>query len=71
MGEKFANVKEQINNRIIPELESDLDKVNDSTVRNALRKLKPGKSDDFFQFNSNCFINAPDSLIIHVTQIFK
>ena len=48
MGEKFANVKEQINNRIIPELESDLDKVKDSTVRNALRKLKPGKSDDFF-----------------------
>jgi len=71
LGEEFKNVNEQINNRIIPELESDLDKVNNSTVRAALRKLKPGKSDAFFQFNSDCFINAPDSLINHVTQLFK
>ena len=41
-------MNDQINIRIIPELESDLDKVNNSTVRVALRKLKPGKSDAFF-----------------------
>ena len=34
---EFKNVNEQINNRIIPELESDLDKVTNSTVRAALR----------------------------------
>ena len=41
-------MNDQINNRIIPELESDLDKVNNSTVRVPLRKLKPGESDAFF-----------------------
>ena len=46
-------MNEQINNRIIPELKSDLDNVNNSTVRAALRKLKPGKSDAFFSLTPN------------------
>ena len=60
-----------INERINSNLFLDLDGVNERTVCDALRKLKPGKSDVYFDCNSNCFINAPDTLIEHVTHLFK
>ena len=61
----------QKNERINSDPLLDLDSVNIQTVRDALRKLKPRKSDVYFGYNSNCFINAPDTLREHVTHLFK
>ena len=37
----------------------------------ALTKLKSGKSDPTFSFNSDCLINLCNDLIKHVTILFK
>ena len=36
-----------------------------------LQKLKSGKSDGIFDFNSDCLINSSDELIFALTDLFK
>ena len=50
---------------------SDISRVNESVVREALKKMKAGKSDTLYDFSSDCLINGPDSLIPHLTNLFK
>ena len=45
--------------------------MNHQTVKDALMKLKSGKSDVMFQFGSDCLINGTNSLIYHVITLFK
>ena len=45
--------------------------MNFNSVKLALNKLKSGKSDVSYDFNSDCLTYAPDSLIEHVTHLFK
>ena len=71
LGEEFEAVKqgveEQVDRRLLPHL----DKVNHSSVKAALEKLKSSKSDALFDFNSDCLINASTELIHDMTTLFK
>ena len=67
----FNEINQLINSKINQNLNVDLEKVNNDTVRAALRKLKTGKSDSSYSFTSDCLLNAGDELISHVTSLFK
>ena len=71
LGEEFARVQESIVLQVDPSLLGELDRVNEKTVFEALTKLKSGKSDPTFSFNSDCLLNSCDDLIKHVTILFK
>lgn len=70
-GPEFQEVMDTIEGKIDYQLNSDLDRVTETTVRDALSKLKAGKSDAYFEFNSDCVINCTDKLINQVTLLFK
>jgi len=71
LGEEFAQVQESIALQVDPSLLGELDRVNEKIVFEALTKLKSGKSDPTFSFNSDCLLNSCDDLIKHVTILFK
>ena len=71
LGEEFRAVQESIDLQVDPSLLGDLDRVNEDAVLQALHKLKNGKSDPLFSFNSDCLINSGQELLSHVTQLFK
>ena len=71
LGEEFQRINEEINLQVNQGLQVDLDRVNSETVRAALDKLKTGKSDVQFSFNSDCLINSSSVLIEHMTQLFR
>ena len=53
---------------------SDMEKVQSITpqlIKEATGKLKPGKSDPVYNFSSDCFKNADDSLFKHLSYILK
>ena len=71
LGEEFARVQGSIVLQVDPSLLGELDRVNEKIVFEALTKLKSGKSDPTFSFNSDCLSNSCDDLIKHVTILFK
>ena len=50
---------------------ADVNRIDETIVREAIGKLKAGKSDALFDFSSDCLINAPPELITHLTHMLK
>ena len=48
-----------------------LEKVNETLVKRALKTMKSCKRDSIFDSVSDCFINGPDKLIMHLTNLVK
>jgi len=71
LGEEFVKVNDDINNLGNQELLLDVERVNTVNVRLALERLKSGKSDVTYSFNSDCLLKTSDVLIQHVTTLFK
>jgi hypothetical protein len=55
-------VKELTESRVTSSSLKDVLQVTPSVVKEAVKKLKPGKSDPVFSFSSDCFKHCPDSL---------
>ena len=49
----------------------DVLRVTPSVVKEATKKLKPGKSDPVFSFGSDCFKNSPDVLFVNLANILQ
>ena len=71
LGPEFVETNQRIENSINRDQQSLLDSVNHQTVKEALHKLKAGKSDATYGFNSDCLINASDNLIDHAVNLFR
>ena len=71
LGEQFRAVQQSIDSQIDHNQLGDLDQVNEDAVLEALHKLKHGKSDPLFSFNSDCLLNSGKELLAHVTELFK
>ena len=63
LDENFENLSDEINSRVDQMSMGDVDRINDNLVREALKKMKAGKSDSLFDFGSDCIVNGTDSLI--------
>ena len=84
--EQFANVYEELYNSVDDEagleqlyirLEeagisaSDVDNITPEVVKEAVGKLKSGKTDVSGQFHSDTLLHAPDTLFVALSQLFK
>ena len=50
---------------------ADVERVTPEIVKQAVRKLKPGKSDPVFSFSTDCFKNATDPLFVMLSTIIQ
>ena len=64
-------MKNYLNNNVDDEDLIEVDRVTPELVREALKKMKSSKSDVLFDFNSDCLINAPEILHIHLANLFR
>ena len=46
-------------------------KITPLVIKKAVKMLKPSKSDVIGYYTSDVFINAPDSLFVHLSAIFQ
>ena len=63
LGDAFENLTKSINDKAIEESMEEIDKVTPGLVREALKRMKSGKSDVLYEFNSDCLLNAPEVLL--------
>ena len=49
----------------------DLERVTEAVVKQALSKMKAGKSDGLYDFSSDCLLNGPPSLLAHLTSLIR
>ena len=71
LGADFENLSRLINNNISNDDMEDIDAINPELIREALKKMKSGKNDVLFEFNSDCMLNAPDILHTHLANLFR
>ena len=71
LGDDFDSLHDDIKNSVNSDNLNDIDRVSEAVVKEALGKLKAGKSDALFDFSSDCLINGPPQLITHLTQMLK
>ena len=71
LGLEFDKLKKSVESSVGEADLADIDVVNKELVREALKKMKGGKSDVTFDFNSDCLINAPDNLLEHLANLFR
>ena len=51
--------------------ESVLAKINNNLISTALKKMKPGKRDSIFDSTSDCYLNGPENLTVHLTNLIR
>ena len=70
-GVELEEVCSFIDSNINGECLIQLEKVNETLVKRALKSMKSCKRDSIFDTVSDCFINGPDKLIMHLTNLVK
>ena len=50
---------------------AEVEKVSPDLVKEAIKHIKPDKSDPMYDFTSDCLKNAPDELFIHLSNIIQ
>ena len=71
LGQEFEELREDLENQIAPDSLIDVFRVDDDVVKLALGKMKSGKSDGQYSFNSDCLINGPPELIRSIVNMFR
>ena len=69
--DELLKVAEKIETKIGDESLKEVDKVTPDLVKEAVKHIKPNKSDPVCDFSSDCLRNAPDSLFLHLSVIIK
>ena len=70
-GRKLMNVQAAVEAKVDSMSLSDVVKVTPDIVKQAVHKLKSGKSDPVFSFSSDCFKNAPDILYAKLANLLQ
>ena len=71
LGDKFENLRNSINDDITEDSLKDVNRVNNDLIKQALAKMKDGKSDVLFDFTSDLLMNGPPELTIHIVNMFR
>ena len=70
-GSELDNVRDSIEIKITGDSVTQLDRVNEDAVRDALKVMKANKQDGVFNIVSDCMINGPPELVTHLTKLLK
>ena len=71
LGEKLDLISQGLENEIGPHSLSQLDRIDEKLMREALSKMKGNKRDAIFDTISDCYINGPPELISHLTTLMR
>ena len=71
LDDEFEELSEEIKSKIDQSDHTVIEKVNDNLIKEALKRMKAGKSDSLYDYSSECFINGPDLLIPHLINLVK
>ena len=69
--EKIEELRRNIEGRISQDDVNEIDKINSSTIKEALERIKSNKSDPLYDFSSDFLKNAPDILHEHLAVVIK
>jgi len=68
---EVGNILNKINENICHDGLADVKKITTSIVKEAVGHLNSGNTDPVYDFNSDCFKNAPDILFQHLAHILQ
>ena len=69
--EEVSQIKDNLENCIDEESLIELAKINSSSIKEALKRIKPNKTDPICNFSSDFLKNGPDILIYHLEVMIK
>ena len=69
--EDLIDVAKILDSKISNKCVDEVEKVTPDLIKEAVKRVKPNKSDPVFDFTSDCLKNAPDSLFLHLSNIIK
>lgn len=70
-NDEVNQIYHELNSSINNSMLSDVYCISPALVKEATKKLKVHKNDPYFNYNSDCFINAPESLYHKLSIIFQ
>ena len=71
LGDKLERLSDSLETDIGPHSLSQLERINEDLIREALNKMKGNKRDAIYDTVSDCYINGPPELISHLTSLVK
>ena len=71
LDEEFEKVSNSIKEAVTVESIVQLDRVNEDTIREALKHMKCNKHDALFTIASDCLVNGPPELVTHLASLIK
>ena len=69
--DNLIEVSKIIDSKISNQSIDEVEKVSPDIIKEAIKRIKPDKSDPVFDFTSDCLKNAPDGLFLHLSNIIK
>lgn len=69
--EAVSKILDEVNSNISEESMDDINKINLCTIKEALDKVKPNKSDPTWDFSSDFLKNGPELLLKHLEMMIK
>ena len=70
-GVKLGDISHNLDKEISQESQSQLNRINEELVKEALKMMKPNKSDALFDTMSDFYIHGPPELVTHLTDLVK
>ena len=71
LGDKLDGITRCLEDSISDQNMYQVNRVTEDLVREAMKKMKPKKSDAIFDAVSDFYINGPDELVTHLTALIK
>jgi hypothetical protein len=65
----LIDVAKILDSKISNKCAHEVENVISDIIKEAVKHIKPNKSDPVFDFTSDCLKNAPDSLLLHLSII--
>ena len=71
LGDRLENISRDLEENINAQSQYQVDRVTKDLVKEAMRRMKPKKSDAVFDMVSDFYINGPEELVSHLTALIK
>ena len=71
LRDEFENLCNEVDQEVTDESCSLVNKINDKLIQKALKIMQSNKADATFNFQSDCIMNGPPALIMHLTNLVK
>ena len=71
MGDRLEDISKDLEEKISAQSQLQVERVTQDLVKEAMKRMKPKKSDAVFDTVSDFYINGPEELVSHLTALIK